>query len=249
MTLLFSASKPPIMLMMIWSVLIIMIHTAEAFQMNQHYDPASSLLRQFSYCQTMTSRLFSTMPPSRRRDGEMDFFFPIPSDDDKYAMEEPSLLEFLRHHDNKEQKKQPKSLFSKFRSFSKGQTRRQESQKNQQQEQKQEQRRRRLQQVEKQEENSNIQCYLVNYDAVQQEGATPEVYCTSNKEEFAWFHGLDVNDLVPTEILPSLALDFFECAEGASHRGNPEWECKMKEPKQPNKEDQDEETDWKNFGI
>lgn len=106
-------------------------------------------------------------------------------------------------------------------------------------------------QEQRQESNDhdNIQCFIVNYDAVQNENAVAEIYCTSDVEEFAWYHGLSVDELVNTEDMPSLALDFSECVQGASHRGTPEWECKPEATDSKNDDEGDNKKDWSNFGI
>jgi hypothetical protein len=69
------------------------------------------------------------------------------------------------------------------------------------------------------------QCYIVNQELVETEGEQPEIVCTSAPEDYAWFNGLDVEALVPVDGTSTEAL---ECAEGASPRGIPEWECKLK---------------------
>jgi hypothetical protein len=79
------------------------------------------------------------------------------------------------------------------------------------------------QELEQQEQA--LQCFVVNFDMVQEDGETPEVFCTSEPEEFAWFHGMDLQKLKSTDIIKDEA--FQECVEGASPRGIPEWECKV----------------------
>jgi hypothetical protein len=71
------------------------------------------------------------------------------------------------------------------------------------------------------------QCYIVNQDLVETEGQEPEIVCTSAPEDYAWFNGLDVDALVPVDGT-SASSEALECAEGASPRGIPEWECKLK---------------------
>eukprot|EP00980_Cylindrotheca_fusiformis_P021947 scaffold8800_cov107-Cylindrotheca_fusiformis.AAC.3 len=81
-----------------------------------------------------------------------------------------------------------------------------------------------------QQEKKDIQCYIVNFHNLQEEGnEKPEVVCTSEPEEYAWFHGLDMEDLkaVTEDIIDDDA--FEECVEGFSPRGIPEWECKVDE--------------------
>lgn len=69
------------------------------------------------------------------------------------------------------------------------------------------------------------QCYIVNQELVETEGEQPEIVCTSSPKDYEWFNGLDVDALVPVDGTSTEAL---ECAEGASPRGIPEWECKLK---------------------
>ena len=78
----------------------------------------------------------------------------------------------------------------------------------------------------------DVECFIVNYDMVEEEGETPEVVCTSQPDEFAWFNGLERNDLKSTESIKDEA--FKECIEGSSPTGVPEWECKV------------DDDDWKN---
>jgi hypothetical protein len=68
------------------------------------------------------------------------------------------------------------------------------------------------------------QCYIVNQELVETEGEEPEIVCTSAPQDYAWFNGLDVEALVPVD--GTTSTDALECAEGASPRGIPEWECK-----------------------
>lgn len=68
-----------------------------------------------------------------------------------------------------------------------------------------------------------IQCFIVNAFEVEEEGATPEIVCTPEPEEYAWFNGLDRNAMKVTN---GETEDSLECVEGASPRGVPEWECR-----------------------
>ena len=69
-----------------------------------------------------------------------------------------------------------------------------------------------------------MECFFVYTDEVVNEGATPEVACTTQPDEYAWFNGVDREKLIPTE---GEVLDgAVECVEGASPRGVPEWECR-----------------------
>ena len=71
-----------------------------------------------------------------------------------------------------------------------------------------------------------IQCFIVNAFEVEEEGAEPEVVCTPEPEDYAWFNGLERDAMKPMEESNE---KFLECVEGASPRGVPEWECKKAE--------------------
>jgi len=148
-------------------------------------------------------------------DGQIDFFFPLPNDEDEHYMDPLDL--YLSQRANK---------FARFLSFLDDETDTKETTNSQD-----------AQREEASYEEEAIQCFIVNYDQVENEGATPEVYCTPNVEEFAWFNGLDKNNLVNTQDFPSLIL--FECVDSASPRGVPEWECKVQEDDGINEDDRD----------
>lgn len=71
-----------------------------------------------------------------------------------------------------------------------------------------------------------IQCFIVNAFEVDEEGAFPEVVCTPEPDEYAWFNGLSREAMQPADGV--YGQDFLECVEGHSPRGVPEWECKKK---------------------
>jgi len=203
-------------LLLLWSLLI-----------------ANKVISTDAFLQAKTGR--SLANPSHRSSFSLtssDFFFPLPSDECTMN----SLLSFTDHTSSttKNQPKQHRPRFSKLRSFLQAHLTNRKTNKKNKQEQEQEQ-----------NNNDTIQCYIVNYDAFENEGAAPEVMCTANPEEFAWYHGLDVDEMVNTNDMPSIHLDFSECVEGASHRGTPEWECQQALPE----EEKDEDDKWENFGI
>ena len=76
----------------------------------------------------------------------------------------------------------------------------------------------------------DVQCYLIENDEDGQDdessgdltSAKPTVVCTSEPEAYAWYNGLNENQMKPTDGTDSGAT---ECIEGASPRGTPEWEC------------------------
>jgi hypothetical protein len=68
-----------------------------------------------------------------------------------------------------------------------------------------------------------IQCYVVNEFEVVEEGVEPDIVCTPEPDDYAWFNGLDRNAMKVTD---GESEDSLECVEGASPRGVPEWECK-----------------------
>jgi hypothetical protein len=75
------------------------------------------------------------------------------------------------------------------------------------------------------EEDKAVECFIVNFDLVEEEGEIPEVVCTSEPDEFAWFNGLESENFQNTEMIKEEA--FQECVEGASPTGVREWECKV----------------------
>jgi hypothetical protein len=80
------------------------------------------------------------------------------------------------------------------------------------------------------DENKPMQCFLVV--GTQQDDdedddnnnliRSPRVICTSQPEEYAWFYGIDQENLVKTDGIHAHA---HLCVEGESPRGVPEWEC------------------------
>jgi hypothetical protein len=89
------------------------------------------------------------------------------------------------------------------------------------------------------DEDKPIMCYLIQTEAkkkktinnnnnnnnnnnYQDEASIPQIVCTSNPEEYAWFHGIDQDRMVLTDGIYNQA---FQCVEGESPRGVPEWEC------------------------
>lgn len=69
-----------------------------------------------------------------------------------------------------------------------------------------------------------IQCFIVNTFEVEEEGAEPQIVCTPEPDDYAWFNGLARDEMKETNGESSEG--FLECIEGASPRGIPEWECK-----------------------
>jgi hypothetical protein len=67
-----------------------------------------------------------------------------------------------------------------------------------------------------------IECYLVNQDAVIEDGEKPRIICTSDPEETAWMEGLNREEMIKTEGVENLS---GQCVEGHSLTGKPEWEC------------------------
>ena len=85
--------------------------------------------------------------------------------------------------------------------------------------------------VEAASNTEDVQCYLIENDDDDDQGdesisdlasAKPTVVCTSEPEAYAWYNGLNENQMKPTDGTDSGAT---ECIEGASPRGTPEWEC------------------------
>lgn len=84
-------------------------------------------------------------------------------------------------------------------------------------------------------EDDPIECYLIFQDAEDEDGdeihnrrfplamEKQKVVCTSAPDEYAWFNGIDEENMIPLE---NEILGALECVEGASPRGIPEWECR-----------------------
>ena len=74
-----------------------------------------------------------------------------------------------------------------------------------------------------------MECYLIEDDDDDQESDEhfhydkPRVVCTTDPDEYAWFNGIDVEKMTPTD--GTEITGAMECVEGASPRGTPEWEC------------------------
>ena len=71
-----------------------------------------------------------------------------------------------------------------------------------------------------------MQCFIVNAFEVDEEGALPEIICTPEPDDYAWFNGLSREAMRPADGI--LSEDALECVEGYSPRGVPEWECSKK---------------------
>mmetsp|Transcript_29710 Transcript_29710/g.38855 ORF Transcript_29710/g.38855 Transcript_29710/m.38855 type:complete len:123 (+) Transcript_29710:266-634(+) len=74
----------------------------------------------------------------------------------------------------------------------------------------------------KPDDQAPIECYLTNEEEVVIDGETPQVICTSEPEEYAWFNGIDPDKMKKTDGMEEGKL---ECVEGSSPRGVEEWEC------------------------
>lgn len=72
-------------------------------------------------------------------------------------------------------------------------------------------------------DDETVECFITNYDLVQSEGAIPEVVCTTEPDEYAWFNGIDRTAIHPAN---GITDSFLECVETMSPRGVQEWECR-----------------------
>mmetsp|Transcript_15373 Transcript_15373/g.21420 ORF Transcript_15373/g.21420 Transcript_15373/m.21420 type:complete len:126 (+) Transcript_15373:159-536(+) len=75
----------------------------------------------------------------------------------------------------------------------------------------------------KPDDQAPVECYITNEEEVVIDGETPQVVCTPEPEEYAWFNGIDVEKMKKTDGMEEGKL---ECVEGSSPRGIEEWECK-----------------------
>jgi hypothetical protein len=73
------------------------------------------------------------------------------------------------------------------------------------------------------DEDKPILCYLIQTERNNNdEWIIPQFVCTSNPEEYAWFHGINEDRMILTDGVHDQAL---RCVEGESSRGVLEWEC------------------------
>jgi hypothetical protein len=79
------------------------------------------------------------------------------------------------------------------------------------------------------DEDKPIQCFLLQVDADHDDASPspspspPEVICTSNPDEYAWFNGIQREDMIPAT--DGIYDEAVQCVQGESPRGVPEWEC------------------------
>ena len=69
-----------------------------------------------------------------------------------------------------------------------------------------------------------MQCFLILDDDL----TPPRVICTCQPEEYAWFHGIDPNNMVETTdslVVLQQRHSSHDLVKGESPRGVPEWEC------------------------
>lgn len=85
-----------------------------------------------------------------------------------------------------------------------------------------------------------ISCFVTNAWHVEEDGATPRVVCTSEPDAYAWMEGIDRDAMRQGLVLDHGVL--WECVEGASPRGTPEWECRMAFDAPIQEEEED--TEW-----
>ncbi|KAL7449229.1 hypothetical protein ACHAWC_001313 [Mediolabrus comicus] len=72
------------------------------------------------------------------------------------------------------------------------------------------------------EDTDDVTCYITNDEEIINDGEKPHVVCTSEKEEYAWFNGIDPKNMRETDGVVEGAES---CVEGENYRGKPEWEC------------------------
>jgi len=73
------------------------------------------------------------------------------------------------------------------------------------------------------DDETPIQCFLIQTDDDEEDPSPPRVVCTSQAKEYAWFNGIDEDQMVPTD---GMYEDSLECVETESPRGVTEWECR-----------------------
>mmetsp|Transcript_1078 Transcript_1078/g.2518 ORF Transcript_1078/g.2518 Transcript_1078/m.2518 type:complete len:127 (+) Transcript_1078:172-552(+) len=72
-------------------------------------------------------------------------------------------------------------------------------------------------------ETEDVTCYVVNDEEMIEENADPQVVCTSEPDDYAWFNGIDPKAMRETDGTEEGA---GECVETENYKGKPEWECK-----------------------
>lgn len=73
------------------------------------------------------------------------------------------------------------------------------------------------------DDDDDVTCFIVNDEDIILDEAKPEVVCTSEPDDYAWFEGIERKKMRETDGTESGAE---ECVETASYKGKPEWECK-----------------------
>eukprot|EP00986_Skeletonema_menzelii_P011269 scaffold5772_cov145-Skeletonema_menzelii.AAC.4 len=72
------------------------------------------------------------------------------------------------------------------------------------------------------EDTDDVTCFIVNDEEIINEGEKPHVVCTSEPEDYAWFNGVDPENMREVdEIVEGVE----NCIQGESFKGKPEWEC------------------------
>ena len=72
-------------------------------------------------------------------------------------------------------------------------------------------------------DNDDVTCYVTNDEEIVTEGEKPNVVCTSEPEEYAWFNGVDPKAMRKTD---GTQEGTDSCIEVESYMGKPVWECK-----------------------
>ena len=72
-------------------------------------------------------------------------------------------------------------------------------------------------------DEDDVTCYVTNDEEIVTEGEKPNIVCTSEPEEYAWFNGVDPKAMRKTD---GTQEGTDSCVEVESYMGKPEWECK-----------------------
>lgn len=86
-----------------------------------------------------------------------------------------------------------------------------------------------------QDDDTPLQCFVILDD--DESGRPPQVVCTADPDDYAWFNGIDRTNLIPTDSNYLSLCDInndekdtdksssvVDCKQETSHRGFPEWE-------------------------
>mmetsp|Transcript_11547 Transcript_11547/g.16566 ORF Transcript_11547/g.16566 Transcript_11547/m.16566 type:complete len:134 (+) Transcript_11547:51-452(+) len=72
------------------------------------------------------------------------------------------------------------------------------------------------------EDTDDVTCFIVNDEEIITEKEKPHVVCTSEPDDYAWFNGVDPENMREVD---GVVEGVENCVQGESFKGKPEWEC------------------------